>query len=126
MTTAETRGGGGGVLRWTARVLSLVALGLLVLFVVETGPAALMGGTLQGWPLALALLLSLAGLLLAWRWEAMGGLLGLLGALAVVGLVILGAGTHMLLGALLFAAPLLLAAALYLGCCASRMLAHTA
>jgi hypothetical protein len=58
----------------------------------------------------------MAGLLLAWRWEALGGLLAVGGALLILALVFAGSGPTMVLGALFFTLPLLTAGCLYLGC----------
>jgi hypothetical protein len=67
-------------------------------------------------PLFLVLLAAVAGLLLAWRWEALGGLVAVSGALVILALAYLGSGPMVLLGAVLFTLPLLLAGCLYLGC----------
>ena len=110
-------------MRWMARLLALLAVGLMVWFVVESGTRVvplLRWDRLQGVPLLVALGVALLGVVLAWRWELLGGLLALLGALATVALVVAGSGLDMAYAALLFTAPLLVAAALYLGCCARR------
>lgn len=64
----------------------------------------------------LVLLVALAGVLIAWRWELVGGLLALAGALAIMGLVCAGSGTDMLFCSVLFTLPLVVAGVLYLGC----------
>jgi hypothetical protein len=119
----DVRDGWTLAMRSVARLLALLAVALTVWFVVESGARLLpllRWDRLQGLPLLLALGVALLGVVLAWRWELLGGLLALLGSLATVALVVAGSGLDMAYGALLFTAPLLVAAALYLGCCARR------
>jgi hypothetical protein len=107
-------------MRWAARLLGLVAVGLFVLFAVEGGPTALASlswSSPQGMPLLLALLVALAGVLIAWRWELIGGVMALGGAVAIVALACAGSDFALFRCALLFITPFLLAGALYLGCC---------
>jgi len=116
----RTQDGWTKVMRWIARFVTLIAVGLFVLFAVEAGTKALF--TLswarpQGMPLLVALLVALLGVLIAWRWELVGSSIALVGALAMVGLVCLGSGTDLLLCSLFFITPLFVAGALYLGCC---------
>lgn len=121
MTKAQrTRDGWTQVMRWIARFVALIAVGLFVLFAVEAGTKAL--STLswtrpQGMPLLVALLVALLGVLIAWRWELVGSSIALVAALAMVGLVCLGSGTDLLLCSLFFITPLFVAGTLYLGCC---------
>lgn len=121
MTNVEkTDNGWTTAMRWVARLMGLVAAGLFVLFAVEFGAKilpALPWGSPQGMPLLLVLLAALAGALVAWRWELVGGILTFAGALLIMALVCVGSGTDMLYCAVLFTAPLLLAGALLLGCC---------
>jgi hypothetical protein len=117
----KTRKGGSvwaSAMRWAARLLALVTAGLFVVFVADNGPTAL--GSLswaspRGVPLLLALLVALAGLLFAWRWELLGTTVAASGAASIVLLVCAGSGFELLRCALLFTSPLLLASALYLG-----------
>jgi hypothetical protein len=106
-------------MRWTARLLALVATGLFVWFVVEFGGKVLtdLSWGPQGIPLLVGILVALVGLLLAWRWEMVGGLMAMGGAVLVMALVCIGSGLDMLFCALLFTLPILVAAGLYLGCC---------
>jgi hypothetical protein len=130
MTSVENGGNGWtAVMRWTARLLALVAGGLFVYFAVEFGPKvfpALSWTSPQGVPLLLGLLVALLGGLIAWRWELVGGLMTMAGALLVMALVCVGSGPDMLFCALLFTLPLLVAGALYLGCCWRKRAAQTA
>jgi hypothetical protein len=107
-------------MRWLARILALIALGLFVLFAVQGGVDVL--GSIsfldpQGVPLLVALVVALAGALIAWRWELVGGIMTIVGAVAIIGLVCLGSGADMFLCSLFFTLPLLLSGALYLACC---------
>jgi Zn-dependent protease with chaperone function len=108
------------VMRWMARFVALIAVGLFVLFAVEAGTnslSSLSWSRPQGMPLLIALLVALLGVLIAWRWELAGSSMALVGAVAIVGLVCLGSGTNLFLCSLFFITPLFVAGALYLGCC---------
>ncbi|MFC2029500.1 hypothetical protein ACFLWA_02085 [Chloroflexota bacterium] len=122
MTDNEKSGNGWtGAMRWAARIVGLVAAGLFVAFLLVSGPRvlpALSWTSPQGIPLLFVLLIALAGVLIAWRWELVGGLLAVAGGLAIMGLVCAGSGIDMLYCAVLFTLPLLLAGVLYLACCA--------
>jgi hypothetical protein len=119
MTKTQQRGDGWTTaMRWAARLLGLVAVGLFVFFVVESGGEvlpALSLGSPQGIPLLVALLAALAGLILAWRWEMFGGLMAVVSAAIIFGLVCLGSGLDMSLCAFYFTLPLFLSGVLYLG-----------
>ena len=107
-------------MRWIARVLALIATALFVYFLVEFGAktfSSLAWTSPQGLPLLLALLLALGGVLIAWRWELVGGMIAVGCSAAIIALVCAGSGFDMLLCAVYFTLPLLLAGALYLGCC---------
>ncbi len=104
-------------LLWPARAASLVVSGLFLLFVLESGWRVV--GTLdwdnpRGMPLFLALVLSVAGVNIAWRWVRLGGTMAVAGGLTMVALVYSASGPAGLLGAVLFAFPILLAGVLYL------------
>jgi hypothetical protein len=115
----QERNGSTSAMRWTARVLALVAVGLFVYFAVDFGarvfPTLSWGP--QGIPLLVVVGIALAGVLVAWRWELVGGIMTLAGVAGIMALVCLGSGTDMLFCAFLFTLPLLAAGALYLGCC---------
>jgi hypothetical protein len=120
MTQAKEGGNGWtSFMRWVARLLALVAIGLFVFFAVEFGarvfPSLSWGP--QGIPLLVAVAVALVGLLVAWRWELVGGIMTVGGVAAIIALVCLGSGADMFLCAFLFTLPLLAAAALFLGCC---------
>ena len=121
---AEVRGRTDGwtlAMRWIARMLALIAAGLFVWFVAEAGARVfpdLAWRDPQGIPLLIVIVAAIGGVLAAWRWELAGGLATVVGAAAIVGLVVWGSGVDMVYGALWFASPLLVAGLLYLGCCA--------
>ena len=107
-------------MRWAARILALIAVGLFVYFIVEFGTKvfpSLAWTSPQGIPLLIALVLALAGVVIAWRWELIGGMIAVGCSAAIIALVCAGSGTDMFLCALYFTLPLLLAGVLYLACC---------
>lgn len=112
-------------MRWTARILALLAVGLFVFFAIDLGarvfPTLSWGP--QGIPLLIVLVFALAGVVVAWRWELVGGIMTVAGVGGIMALVCMGSGTDMLLCAFLFTLPLLVAGALYLGCCVRTRLA---
>jgi hypothetical protein len=116
------------VLRWSARLLGLVTVGLFVAFLIVSGAfvfPALTWSSPQGWPLLIALAVAIVGVIVMWRREFIGSLITLAGVVAVIGLVCWGSGTDMLLCAFMFILPLLIAALLSLGCCVRTRLAGT-
>jgi hypothetical protein len=107
-------------MRWTARLLGLLAIALFALFIYMSGAQvlpALSWTDPQGMPLMLFLVIALAGVLLAWRWQLVGGLMTTGGAAAIIALVCGGSGFDMFLCGLFFTLPLLVTGALHLGCC---------
>jgi hypothetical protein len=72
------------------------------------------------------LAVALAGVIVAWRWELVGGIMTVAGVAGIMALVCLGSGTDMLFCAFLFTLPLLVAGALYLGCCWRTRMAKVA
>jgi hypothetical protein len=124
----QKRDGSTTAMRWTARILALLAVGLFVLFAVELGsrvfPTLSWGP--QGIPLMVALAVALAGVVVAWRWELVGGIMTVAGVAGIMALVCAGSGTDMLFCAFLFTLPLLVAGALYLGCCYRTRMAKVA
>jgi uncharacterized integral membrane protein len=125
---SQVRNAGNGwttSMRWTARIVGLIAAGLFVAFLVVSGATVFSSFSWLSWqglPLLIALVAAVAGALLAWRWELVGGAMTSIGALAIIGLVCLGSGGDMFLCSLFFTLPLLVAGALHLGCCARTRL----
>lgn len=121
--------GGTEAMRWAARILALVVMALFAWFAIEFGPRVFPGlgwGT-QGLPLLLGVAAGIAGLIVAWQWELVGGVMAVVGALATMVLVCAGSGADMLLCAIFFTLPILVAGVLYLGCCyRTRNLAKSA
>ena len=124
----QTRDGSTTAMRWVARILALLAVGLFVFFAVGLGsrvfPTLSWGP--QGFPLMIALAVALAGVVVAWRWELVGGIMTVAGVAGIIGLVCAGSGTDMLFCAFLFTLPLLVAGILYLGCCWRTRMAKVA
>ena len=113
-------------MRWMARLVGLFACGLFALFFVESGAqvlSALSWSDLRGMPLFLALTVAIAGIIVAWRREAIGGVMSLVGGLMMLALVYLASGSGMTFTAFLLALPLLFAGALYLACSIGARLA---
>lgn len=108
------------VMRWAWRLIGLVAVGLFLLFIAERGDRVLSELTWsdpQGVPLLLAMIVAVGGLLVGWILEMAGGLMTLVGAVAIPVLVYLGSGPTLLLAALILSLPLFVCAGLCLGCC---------
>lgn len=126
MTTREIGNGSVTGMRWIARLVGLFACGLFALFIVESGVrvlTALSWSDLRGVPLFLALVLAIAGVLVAWRRETIGGALSLAGGLMILALVYLASGSGMAFTAFLLALPLLITGTLHLACSVGPALA---
>jgi len=69
------------VVRWIARIMGLLIVGLFLLFMMGEGlnPLRLNGIEL---PMSGALFLALAGMLLLWWWELLGGVMAVAGMIA--------------------------------------------
>lgn len=121
MTAGQSaRNGWTQAMRWAARILSLVAIALFGLYLAQSGASRLSAMSWtnpQGLPLFIALLVALAGVLIAWRWELVGGIVTIVGAVAIIAQTCLGSGPVMFLCSLFFTLPLLVAGVLYLICC---------
>ncbi len=115
----QTGDGSTTAMRWTARILALLAVGLFVFFAIELGARVFptLSWDPQGIPLLIVVGVALAGVVVAWRWELVGGIMTVAGVAGIMALVCLGSGPDMLFCAFLFTLPLLVAGALYLGCC---------
>ncbi len=121
MTKGQSTGDGWTqTMRWTARILALVAVALFGLFLAQSGASrlpALSWTSPQGLPLLVVLIAALVGVLIGWRWELVGGILTMVAAAAIIAQTCLGSGTDMFLCSLFFTLPLLVSGVLYLGCC---------
>jgi len=119
MTARQMANGMTTTMRWSARMIGLFAVGLFGLFLIESGARivpALSWSDLQGMPLFLALTVAVAGVLIAWKQEAIGGLMSFTGGALILALAYLASGTGMTFTAFLLAAPLLSAGLLHLAC----------
>jgi hypothetical protein len=61
------------VLRWIARVWSLLIVAIILLIALTPDPYAVEPVPLADWLLLSLFAVAAVGLLIAWRWEAMGG-----------------------------------------------------
>jgi hypothetical protein len=107
-------------MRWAGRIIGLIVVGLFLLFLIEKGTRIvpeLTWNSPQGIPLLLAMVVAVAGVLVGWVLELIGGLMTLVGAVAIPVLVYLGSGPTLLLAALILSLPLLMCGGLCLGCC---------
>ena len=71
-------------LRWSARIAGLLLAGMVLMFLAGEGPPNLFTEPPSVRVEFFALLLVLAGCLLGWRWECLGGVLGVIGYAAFV------------------------------------------
>ena len=117
-----------GGLRWTARANSLLVTGLFLLYLVQSGALvipALSWSSLRGMPMLSALALAVAGTIIAWKCEMIGGCLTLVGAVAVLALAYLASGPGLLLTASFLSLPLVVSGILYLACYSSLHVCQT-
>ncbi|MGD8397383.1 MAG: hypothetical protein PVG11_00865 [Anaerolineae bacterium] len=117
------------VMRWLARILALVVMGLFTWFIIDLGPSVLESTSwlsAQGIPLLIGVVAGVAGVILAWRWELVGGIMAVGGSVLTMILVCAGSGTDMLMCAFFFSLPILLAGTLYLACCYRTRVAQEA
>lgn len=106
--------------RWLARILGLWASSLFLLFAVSASAEIypkLSWASLRGMPLFIVLAATALGVLIAWRWEMLGGAIAVIGAFAQSALVFLGSGRAMFTTALLVISPFFVAGILFLTCC---------
>ena len=98
------------VARWTARIVGTAVLALIVALAIGEGvhPARLFE-TLPVALLTVGMLTMLVGLVAAWKWEGIGGLL-ILGGLAFFAVVDGGVKLNLVFG------PMLAVGLIYLGC----------
>ena len=112
-------------MRWVARLLSLVAVIPFAVFLVDAVGGlspALTWDSPQGMPLLVVMALGSVGVIVAWRWERLGGLLAAISGVVIIALVAAGSGLASFVPALLASAPFVVAGLLYLGCCAGTSL----
>lgn len=115
-----TLGKGGVFVRWTARLLSVVVSSefLLILFLALTNEDKPQGAAIPGLVL---LVLTIVGCFAAWRWEKIGGVVVVIGALclsveAYLASLTFGLGSASFLPALVYSAPFLVVGILFWIC----------
>lgn len=104
---------------WIARGIGLLvnAFFLVVVYLTLTGQDSL---TPSGWPVVASLLVGIAGIFIAMRWERLGGRIAVLGALALVPAVLYSAVTvgfglqGLVVGLVIYPVPFLIVASLFL------------
>jgi hypothetical protein len=109
-----------GGMRWIARALGLLASGPFVLFLIYSGARIfpkLSWSSLRGMPLFIVLAMATVGVLIAWRWEIIGGAIAVVCAIAISALVYLGSGLVVFSAALMASVPFFVTGILFLGCC---------
>jgi len=115
-------------MRWIARLLGLLASALFVFFLICAGTKIcpqLSWSSPRGMPLFIVLAIAAAGVLIAWRWELVGGALAAVAAIAGSALVYFGSGRTVFSTALMIGLPFLISGALYLACCWRTRTAET-
>ncbi len=121
MTTAQQTGDDlTCVMRGFARALGLWASVPLVLFLIYSGATVcpkLSWSSPQGMPLFIVLVMATVGVLIAWRWEMIGGAMAVVCAIAINALVYLGSGRALFYAALMNSVPFFVAGFLFLACC---------
>ena len=108
------------VMRWIARVLGLLTSGLFVLFLIcaaATICPTLSWSSPRGVPLFIVLAIAAVGVLIAWRWELVGGAMAAVGAVVLSALVYFGSGRAVFSTALMIGLPFFISGALFLACC---------
>ena len=117
MTAKQIVGGLRTTMRGSARLIGLFSIGLYLLFIIESGTRIvpmLSWSEFRGMPLFLTLTMAVVGLVIAWGWEALGGLLALAGGASILALAYAASGPGMTFTAALLAWPLLAAGLLHL------------
>lgn len=102
-----------------ARGLGLWASTPFVLFLTYSGARVcpkLSWSSPQGLPLFMVFVVATAGVLIAWRWELIGGAIAVVCAIAINALVYLGSGNAMFSVALMNSVPFFIAGVLFLAC----------
>jgi hypothetical protein len=107
------------VARWVARLLGLLASAPFVLFLIFLGATIcpkLSWSNPQGMPLFCVLTAATVGVLIAWRWEMIGGAMAVVSAVAISGLVYPGSARAVFPAALMASVPYFVAGVLFLAC----------
>lgn len=120
MTTVPQSGDSSTTLmRWIARILGLLASALFVWFLICAGVGlckTLSWSSPRGIPLLIVMAIAAVGVLIAWRWEMIGGTIAIISALFLGVLVYFGSGQTVFTTALLVGLPFFIAGILFLVC----------
>jgi CHASE2 domain-containing sensor protein len=120
MTTAQRTGDDlTYVMRGFAWALGLWASTPFVLFLIYSGARVcpkLSWSSPQGMPLFIIFVVAAVGVLIAWRWELIGGAIAVVCAIAINALVCLGSGRALFYAALMNSVPFFVAGILFLAC----------
>ncbi len=107
------------VMRGFTRGLGLWASTPFVLFLIYSGARVcpkLSWGSPREMPLFIVFAVATVGVLIAWRWELLGGAIAVVCAIAINALVYLGAGRALFYAALMNSVPFFVAGVLFLTC----------
>ena len=120
MTTAQQAGDDlTYVMRGIARALGLWASTPFVLFLIYSCARVcpkLSWSSPQGMPLLIVFVMAMVGVLIAWRWERIGGAIAVVCAIAINALVCLGSGRALFYAALMISVPYFATGVLFLAC----------
>jgi hypothetical protein len=103
--------------RWVARILGLLASGPFLLFLIFLGATVcprLSWSNPREMPLFCFLAAASIGVLIAWRWQVVGGIIVVVSAIAIHGLMYLASGQVAPAPVLLLSVPYLIAGILFL------------
>ncbi|MGD2103596.1 MAG: hypothetical protein PVJ55_00590 [Anaerolineae bacterium] len=110
-------------LAWAARALGVLVSGPFVYFLLFRSSQVVPNLSWRApnqLPLLFAWIAVLTGVVLAWRWEMIGGTVTAVSAVLVVALGYLGCGADELLTCTVVAGPYLLTGLVLIGCCWGR------
>ncbi len=108
------------VIRGLALAVGLWASTPFMLFLTSSGVRVLpklSWSSPQGMPLFIVLAMATVAVLIAWRWEMIGGAIIVACAIAISTLVYLGSGLTVFSAALMTSVPFFVAGVLFLACC---------
>ena len=97
------------IVRWTARIIGIAILGLIVVFAIGEGVPNPLQGSFREHLLGIGILTMLIGQIVAWKWEGIGSVL-ILGGFALFAIVNHGVPLNIVFG------PWLVTGLLYLIC----------
>ena len=104
------------VMRWAARIIGAIATAFFLFMIIGSALFDPTPANLGIIIFVIIMIPTITGLLIAWRWEGVGGAIAVLGSLGLGTSVFLEAGHNELLAAVLIPFPFLFAGALFLSC----------